>query len=49
MGLREIFFCIAIVVGFGIDTWLLIRDFRQEIKKLEEPLKKQAKFERGEK
>jgi len=48
MGLREIFLCIGIVVGFGIDTWLLIRDFRQEIKKLEEPSKKQAKFERGE-
>lgn len=36
MGLREIFFCIGIVVGFGIDAWLLIRDFRNEYKRLEE-------------
>lgn len=35
MGLREIFFCIAVVVAFGIDTWLLARDFRNECKRLE--------------
>lgn len=40
MGLREIFFCIGIVVGLGIDTWLLIRDFRNEYKRLEETKKR---------
>lgn len=36
MGLREIFLCIGIVVGFGIDAWFLIHDFRNEYKRLEE-------------
>ena len=40
MGLREIFLCIGIVVGLGIDAWLLIRDFRNECKRLEETKKR---------
>lgn len=49
MDFRDIALIAACVIVWGLDLWILIHDFRQEIKKLEEPLKKQAKFERGEK
>ena len=46
---RDITLIIVCIIVWGLDLWILIHDFRQAIKKLEEPSKKQAKFERGNK
>ena len=47
MDSRDIALIAACVIVWGIDLQIMIHDFRQAIKKLEEPLKKQAEFERG--
>ena len=44
---RDITLIIVCVIVWGLDLWILIHDFRNAIKKLEEPSKKQAKFEKG--
>ena len=44
---RDITLIIVCVIVWGLDLWIFIHDFRKAIKKLEEPLKKQAEFEKG--
>ena len=47
MNFKDIALIAACVIVWGLDLWILFHDFRKAIKKLEEPLKKQAKFEKG--
>lgn len=47
MNSRDITLIIVCIIVWGLDLGVLIHDFRQAIMKLEEPLKKQAEFEKG--
>ena len=48
MELRDIFFCIGVVVGLGIDLLIATNDIRQSIKETKEIFKKNEEIRESE-
>lgn len=48
MGLREMFFCIGVVVGLGIDLLIATNDIRKSIKESKEISKKNEEIKESE-
>ena len=48
MGLREIFVCIGVVIGVGIDLLRATNDIRQSIKETKEIFKKNEEIKESE-